>query len=142
MPVLREMVSCYIRRFSGWTRLCDTIANCLGVRKEDILSLNEDGDPVAYIDARTQHGDFEIVVEIFVDTLRAPAFQDKTSFLKSMSRSLGEDILYDDGVSFNPYRWVLMTPDGTRFEVFEDPAAEQPDLRIDTEIPPRQLEDE
>jgi hypothetical protein len=35
-----------------------------------------------------------------------------------------------------------MTPDGTRFEVFEDPAAEQPDLRIDTEIPPRQLEDE
>jgi hypothetical protein len=58
-----------------------------------------------------------------------------------MSRSLGEDILYDDGASFNPYRWVLMTPDGTRFEVFEDPDAEPSDLLIDPRIPPRQLQD-
>jgi len=141
-PVPREMVSCYVRRFGGWNKLRAAIAGELGIAVEDVLDLDACGGPPVYLQARTQHGDFEISVELYIDTARVSAYRGKTALLRAVARALGEDILYDDGQSVNPYRWVLVQPDGARFEVFEDAAQKLYMLVLDREIPPRRIDDE
>ena len=63
----------------------------------------------------------------------------ETAFWKGLARVLGQEVLYDDGASSVPTRWVLVRPDGTRFEVFEDSTQEGPDLVLDSDEPPRRL---
>ena len=118
--VPREMVSCYVRRFGGWTQLRAAIAGELGIRVEDVLDLDAGGGPPVYIHARTQHGDFDLSLELFIDTARVTAYRGKMDLLLRLLRALHADILCDDALALNPYRRVLIKPDGTRFEVFED----------------------
>jgi hypothetical protein len=63
------------------------------------------------------------------------------ALLLGLSRALGEEILCDDGLSPNPYRWVLLKPDGTRYEVFEDSNAEPHMLVLDRGIEARRIYD-
>lgn len=136
------MVSCYVQRFGGWTRLREAIASELGIGIDDVLDLDAGGGPAVYLQARTQHGDFQIFLELYIDKSRVGAYRDKAQLLRGLARTLGEDILYDDGQSTNPYRWVLVKPDGSRFEVFEDAAQESHMLVIDRGIAPRRIYDE
>lgn len=140
--VPREMVSCYVRRFGGWTPLREAIAAELGIGIDDVLELDAGGGPPVYLQARTQHGDFRISLDLYIDKARVSAYRDKTRLLRGLARALGEDILCDDGQSTNPYRWVLVKPDGSRFEVFEDAAQESHRLVIDRGIAPRRIDDE
>jgi len=142
-PVPRRMISCYVRHFSGWAPLRGAIAAELRIGVEEVLDLSAGGPPPpVYIEARTQHGEFKIFVELFVDTARVKAYGGQMAFLLRLSRALGEDLLCDDGLSPNPYRWVLIKPDGSRFEVFE--ATDQPPhmLVLDPVIEPRLIYDE
>ena len=136
------MVSCYVRHFGGWTLLRSAIATELGLGPNDIADLNEGGAPPVYIEARTQHGEFEILLELFIDTARVQAFSDRMALLLRLARTLGEEILCDDGLSPNPYRWVLIKPDGSRFEVFETTDSEPHVLTLDRGIEPRRIYDD
>lgn len=139
MPRVREMVSGYLRRFPGWTPLRQAMATVLGVTVEDIIDLETAGDPIIYLDARTQHGEFKLRVEAFIDASRAPEYRGETAFWKGLARVLGQEVLYDDGGSSVPTRWVLVRPDGIRFKVFEDSTQEGPDPVLDPDEPPRRL---
>jgi hypothetical protein len=139
MPRPRELVSGYLRRFPGWTPLRQAMAAVLGVTAEDIIDVEAAGDPIIYLDARTQHGEFRLRIQAFIDASRAPEYRGKTAFLKGLARVLGQEVLYDDGGSPAPTRWVLVRPDGARFEVFEDAMQEGPDLVLDRDIPRRRL---
>jgi hypothetical protein len=139
--MLREMVSGHVRRFGGWTALRRAVASELGIALEEVLELAAAGSPVAYVDARAQHGQFQLRLEIFVDPSRAPRWRSPEALLAGLARALGEDVLFDDGGSRNPYRWVLVRPDGARFEVFEDASHGGQDLVLDDRLPPRRLAD-
>lgn len=139
----RHMVSCYVRRFGGWTPLRTAIATELGIGLDDVLDLNAGGQsPPVYIEARTQHGDFELLLHLFLDPARVKAYEGRMAFLVRLARALGEELLCDDGLSPNPYRWVFIKPDGARFEVFEAADAEPHTLILDRGIEPRLIYDE
>lgn len=140
--VPREMVSCYVRRFDGWTQLREAIAGELGIRVEDVLDLDAGGGPPVYLQARTQHGDFAISLELYIDTVRVSAYRGKAALVQGLARALGEDLLYDDEQSLNPYRLVVVQPDGARFEVFEDAAQEPYMMVLDRKIAPRRIDHE
>ncbi len=135
-PIQREMVSGYVRRFGGWRALCEALAAALGVAPGDVIDVEAAGDPVVFVSARTQHGQFALRIEAFVDVSRAPAWSGKPALMAALARALGEDVLYDDGGSPVPYRWVLQRPDGARFEVFEDTTAAAHELILDASQPP------
>ena len=141
-PVPRAMVSCYVRRFGGWTPLRKAIASQLGIGADDVVDLDSGGAPPVYIQARTQHGEFEISLELFIDPARVGAYRTRMALLLGLSRALGEEILCDDGLSSNPYRWVLVKPDGTRYEVFEASNQEAHVLALDRGIEPRLIYDD
>ena len=136
---VREMVSCYVRRFGGWTRLREAIARELGIGIGDVLDLDAGGGSPVYLQARTQHGDFQISLELFIDKARVSGYRGKAILLQGLARALGEDILCDDGQSTNPYRWVLVKPDGSRFEVFEDAGQPNHMLVLDRDLSQRPL---
>ncbi len=134
------MIGCYVRRFGGWTALCEALARSLRISPADILAVEEQGDPVVFLDARTQHGDFALRVQAHIDEARAPGFRGETALMRDLARDLGEDLIYDDGASPAPTRWVLVRPNGERFEVFERADASGHELVLDGSIPPRRLE--
>ena len=137
-PHERVLIAGYLRRFDGWSRLCEAMAAVLGVPPSQVIALEASGDPVAFLSARTQHGDFAVAIEAFVDRTRAPGFAGKDAMMAALARQLGVEILYDDSSSTIPYRWVLASPEGKRFEVFERPD-DGPDLRLDPAHAPRPL---
>jgi hypothetical protein len=96
---------------------------------------------VAFVEAWTQHGDFGLRLEVFVDTTRAPGYRGEAALLAGLARALGEDVLFDDGASTNPYRWVLVRPDGALFEVFEDARVDPPFLVLDRRLEWRRLDE-
>jgi hypothetical protein len=121
---MREMVSGYLRRLDDWTALRAAIARHLGVAVAEVTE-GEGGDgPAARVEASPQPGDFTLRLEVYVDADRAPGWQGEAALLSGLASELGVDVLYDDGASPNPYRWVLVRPDGSRAEVFEDAARE------------------
>ena len=136
----REKVSCYVRRFGGWTPLRKAIASVLGIAIDDVQNLDAGGGPPVYVEARTQHGEFEISLECFIDKARVTAYHSKPDLIRALARALGEDILCDDGQSSNPYRWVLVRPDGAHFEVFEDATQKSYMLVLDRTLAPRPLD--
>jgi hypothetical protein len=139
--IQRENVCAFIRRFDGWTPLRTAIASQLGCPVEDVIDLEEEGTPVAFLSAHTQHGEFAIMIELFIDTGRAPGYRGRDRFTTGLARALGEELLYDDGRSQNPYRWVLVQPDGVRLEVYEDTNVPGPDLVLDRDLAPVRLAD-
>jgi hypothetical protein len=142
MQRTRAMVGGYVRSFPGWTPLRQAMAAVLGIAADDIIDLNDTGDPVVYLDARTQHGEFALRLEAFVDETRAPGFRGRTAFWQGLARRLEQEVLYDDGASPIPTRWVLVQPDGERFEVFELATGDGPDLLLDPEEGRRRLPEE
>jgi hypothetical protein len=139
-PRQRAIVGGYLRRFDGWTRLREAFARALGISTSDILDLEAQGDPVVFLEARTQHGDFALRMQAYIDEARAPGFTGKTALVRALARDLGVDALYDDGGSPVPVRWVLVRPDGSCYEVFERADASGDELVLDATIPARSLE--
>ena len=135
----RAHVSAYLRRFDGWTALVTAIAAELGVATGDVIAESAPGDPVAFLEARTQRGDFAIAMRVFIDSERAPGFHGTDAFLIGLAKRLACEVLYDDGRSDTPTRWVLVRPVGGRFEVFEDADAGAAELVLDPSTPPRLL---
>ena len=52
----------------------------LGIAVDEIIDLEAPGDPdpVVYLDARTQHGEFQLRIAAFIDDSRAPEYRGGT----------------------------------------------------------------
>jgi hypothetical protein len=136
---LRRGVAGYLRSFDGWTRLREAFARALDLSTSEVLDVESEGDPVVLLEAGTQHGDFALRMQAYIDEARAPGFTDETALMLKLAHDLGADALYDDGGSPVPARWVLVHPDGSRYEVFERTDAPEGELVLDATIPQRRL---
>lgn len=129
MPVVRQLVSGYLSRVVEGESVRSAVADSLGLSKTDIVLGDADADPVVFVEVTPEGGEFPTRVIAFVDAARTPAFTGKPRLLADLARRLGASVLYDDGGSTSPYRWVRVDPDGRRYEVFEDTTSD--DLRLD-----------
>ena len=137
----RQVVSGYVGRSVSAAELIEAVANSLGVPNDAVAALDSNEvDPVAYVEVLRESGEYPTRVTAFVDDARVPVGAGKRDLIAVLARQLGASLLYDDGTSTNPYRWVRVDPDGRRYEVFDDPASET--LRIDPAHEPLRIDEE
>jgi hypothetical protein len=115
--ITRESLSLFLRKFPGWDRLRAEVAAAFSVPVDQVRGLMEDADPAIRLEAFAFVMGFQAVVELYIDPLRAPLIPIE-SLAVVLARRLSEDVAHHDG-SANPYRYVLVRPNGNRFAADE-----------------------
>lgn len=90
-------------------------------------------DAAVALEVTAEPGEYQTRFVAFV----APGL-DPSALIAALARWLDVSVLYDDGASTDPTRWVRVDPDGARDEVFEDTSSEG--LRLDPERGARRLD--
>jgi hypothetical protein len=93
------------------------VAGALGLPVEQVLGLTEDADPAVRLEAHAFVSGFQVMADLYIDPQRAPV-PALESLAVVLARALGEDVAHHDGSS-NPYGYVLVRQDGSRFAADE-----------------------
>lgn len=107
----------HVREFPGWDALRSALAALLGLPLDQVLGLDEPGDPPVRLNAKASVLGFRLELSVFIDERRVPA-QTAANLALLLARELALDVAYHDGTQ-NPFHYVLVRPTGHRFATTE-----------------------